>query len=207
MLKIYRFNEDREGFGLKLKELMKENGFTIETFSERVGYDENTIKKWRSGERIPSIYTLKNMADLFGISVQELYLPNSIFDGEINEDLKLVSEGRKELVNCDIKTVENGIKYSIYLFQKMMFSFLSMNENTALENLFSNFKITNYGRDKLLLTEESGYQEFKKNFTKYISNQYGLNLPYKIDEENSKKIYKEFTKCIEFKFGGYSLCI
>ncbi len=207
MPKIYRFNEDRDGFGHKLKELMKENGFTIEAFSERVGYDENTIKKWRSGERIPSIDNLRNIADLFGVSVQELYLPNSIFDGEINEDLRLVCEGRKELVNCDTNVIDNGFEYSIYLFQKMMFSFLSTNEDIALENLFRNFNITDYGRDKFLLSGDSDYQEIKVNLKKYITNQYGFSLPYKIDETSSKKIYKEFIKCIEFKLGGYSLCI
>ena len=33
MHKIYRFNEDREGFGNKLKELMVANGYTIESLS------------------------------------------------------------------------------------------------------------------------------------------------------------------------------
>ena len=33
MHKIYRFNEDREGFGNKLKELMVANGYTIDSLS------------------------------------------------------------------------------------------------------------------------------------------------------------------------------
>ena len=84
MHKIYRFNEDRKGFGKKLKELMIANGYTVESLSysldEGVLTSVNTIKKWRSGERIPDIDTIHKLAKKFNVTMQELYMPNSFYD-------------------------------------------------------------------------------------------------------------------------------
>ena len=52
---IYCFREDKKAFGRNLKSLMEAKKMTVEKLADKVGYGVNTINKWRSGERIPSI--------------------------------------------------------------------------------------------------------------------------------------------------------
>lgn len=200
MHKIYRFNEDREGFGNKLKELMVANGYTIESLScdldENVLTSINTIKKWRSGERIPDIDTIHKLAKKFNVSMQELYMPNSVYDNPLSEEMSELLGRRITIKQLTQNGIEELKMYSEFLFQKLLFSFLSFKERGHLNCIYYCYELTPYGKDKLGIKDDLSFVNFYQKVKEYIKREYGESLPYKIDYKQSKSIYKDFGKMI-----------
>ena len=200
MHKIYRFNEDREGFGNKLKELMVANGYTIDSLSSDLDEDAltsiNTIKKWRSGERIPDIDTIHKLAQKFNVSMQELYMPNSVYDNPLSDEMSEVLGRRITIKQLTQDGIEELKKFSEFLFQKLLFSFLSFKERGYLNVIYDNYELTPYGKDKLGIEYDLSFVNFYQKVKEYIKREYGESLPYKIDYKQSKSIYQDFEKMI-----------
>ncbi len=196
MTKIYKFNEDKKGFGSNLKNLMADKGYTVESFSNEIGYGENTIKKWRAGKRIPNLETLKIIANLFNITVHELYLPNSIYKYNISEDFTKVLDGRVCINTSNNALIEELKLYSNYLFQKMLFSYLNPRDCKEMIYIYKYFSLTEYSIAKLSIKDTNDFDEFYTKIKKYLIEQYGYELPYKIDNELSEQILNEFNKFI-----------
>lgn len=53
-------------------ELRKRNGMTQIELAEKLNYSDKAISKWERGESVPDISVLKNIADLFGVTVDYL---------------------------------------------------------------------------------------------------------------------------------------
>ena len=200
MHKIYRFNEDREGFGNKLKELMVANGYTIDSLSSDLDEDAltsiNTIKKWRSGERIPDIDTIHKLAQKFNVSMQELYMPNSVYDNPLSDEMSELLGRRITIKQLTQDGIEELKKFSEFLFQKLLFSFLSFKERGYLNVIYDSYELTPYGKDKLVIEDDLSFVNFYQKVKEYIKREYGESLPYKIDYKLSKSIYKDFEKMI-----------
>ena len=200
MHKIYRFNEDREGFGNKLKELMVANGYTIDSLSSDLDEDAltsiNTIKKWRSGERIPDIDTIHKLAQKFNVSMQELYMPNSVFDNPLSDEMSELLGRRITIKQLTQDGIEELKKFSEFLFQKLLFSFLSFKERGYLNVIYDSYELTPYGKDKLGIEDDLSFVNFFQKVKEYIKREYGESLPYKIDYKQSKSIYQDFEKMI-----------
>ena len=200
MHKIYRFNEDREGFGNKLKELMVANGYTIDSLSSDLDEDAltsiNTIKKWRSGERIPDIDTIHKLAQKFNVSMQELYMPNSVYNNPLSDEMSKLLGRRITIKQLTQDGIEELKKYSEFLFQKLLFSFLSFKERGYLNVIYDSYELTPYGKDKLGIEDDLSFVNFFQKVKEYIKREYGESLPYKIDYKQSKSIYQDFEKMI-----------
>ena len=199
MHKLYRFNEDRKGFGQKLKELMIQNGYTVEGLAADFDYiiGVETIKKWRNGSRIPDISMLKMLSKKFGVTMHQLYMPNSIYEEGINDETNSILNKRMKVNDLSLSGSENVQKYGEYLFQKLLFSFLSFKEKGDLKILFNCYKVTKYGKEKLKLTTND-FESFYISIKAYIQREFGKSLPYTIDEKQSKVIYSDFEKMIEY---------
>lgn len=62
----------------------KENKLTQAELAEKLNYSDKSISKWERGDGIPDVYVLTVIADLFGVTVNDL-----VYD---SEDLKVRSE-------------------------------------------------------------------------------------------------------------------
>ena len=67
----YKEADDME-FNEKLQELRKERGLTQEELAEALFVSRTAISKWESGRGYPSIDSLKQIANYFSISIDEL---------------------------------------------------------------------------------------------------------------------------------------
>ena len=70
-----------------LKELRKEKGLTQEQFAEQFNVSRRSVSRWETGNNMPDLDTLVEMADYYEIDLREL------LDGErksekMNEELK-----------------------------------------------------------------------------------------------------------------------
>lgn len=59
-------------FNEKLKEFRKKANLTQEELAEKINVSRQTIVKWESGESEPTISIAKNIAELFGVTVEEM---------------------------------------------------------------------------------------------------------------------------------------
>lgn len=59
-------------FNENLKYLRKEANLTQENLAERLNVSRQAVTKWESGQSLPDIENLKQMADLFGVTMDSL---------------------------------------------------------------------------------------------------------------------------------------
>lgn len=80
-----------------LKTIIKENliryrksaGLTQAQLASKLGYSDKTISKWEREEGVPDIYVLKEIADLYGITVNDLITPAPTLISKIKNKVKL----------------------------------------------------------------------------------------------------------------------
>lgn len=65
-------------FKENLIQLRKESGMTQEELSEKLGISRQTLSKWETGESIPDIEKSRMIAELFGVTLDELVSHDSI---------------------------------------------------------------------------------------------------------------------------------
>lgn len=58
--------------GEKLKLLRKQKGFSMEYAAEKINVSRQTVAKWENGESLPDILKCKELASLYGISLDGL---------------------------------------------------------------------------------------------------------------------------------------
>ena len=65
--------------GSNIVSYRKQQGLTQAGLAEKLNYSDKAVSKWERGESIPDVLTLVQVADLFGISVDDLLTdPNSL---------------------------------------------------------------------------------------------------------------------------------
>ena len=83
-----------------LKELRKEKGLTQEQFAEQFNVSRRSVSRWETGNNMPDLDTLVEMADYYEIDLREL------LDGERK------SEKMNEESSSKFKTKEARIIYA-----------------------------------------------------------------------------------------------
>ena len=59
--------------GKKLYDLRKQSGFTQDYVAEKLGVSAQAVSKWENDIACPDIMTLPNIAELYGITIDELF--------------------------------------------------------------------------------------------------------------------------------------
>lgn len=50
----------------------RQSGLTQSELSERINYSDKSVSKWERGEGMPDVYVLTQLADIFGITINDL---------------------------------------------------------------------------------------------------------------------------------------
>ena len=64
--------EFNKNVGENLAKYRKYNNLTQVALAEKLNYSDKAVSKWESGESLPDIYVLKSIADLYGVTVNDL---------------------------------------------------------------------------------------------------------------------------------------
>ncbi len=67
-------------------QLRRRAGMTQIELAERLNYSDKAISKWERGESLPDVVTLKEIADLFAVSVDYLLRPDHPKETEIKRE-------------------------------------------------------------------------------------------------------------------------
>ena len=59
-------------FGENIRELRKSRGYSQAKFAELVGSNQMTISSWEVGSRMPTLQTIKHVAEVFRVPVSSL---------------------------------------------------------------------------------------------------------------------------------------
>lgn len=78
--------------GKKLHELRKQSGYTQDFVAEKLGVSAQAVSKWENDISCPDIMTLPNIAELYGISIDELFKNNEIQSNVKYEKTEKVNE-------------------------------------------------------------------------------------------------------------------
>lgn len=66
--------------------LRREAGMTQFELAEKLNYSDKAISKWERGESVPDVVTLKQVADLFSVTVDYLLRPDHPVEAEIKRE-------------------------------------------------------------------------------------------------------------------------
>lgn len=118
-------SEIRENFAKNLLKLRKNKKWNQQEMADKLSYSDKAISKWENGDTIPDIYTMKRIADLFGISVDQLIS---------NENVVRISNKKKN--RALITLVSSGL---CYLIATIVFFALKLNniDKAYLSYLFA----------------------------------------------------------------------
>ena len=93
--------ETNKIFGLRLKQLRKEKGITLDALADSIGTTKTTLSRYENGTRSPKISILTKLAEYFKVDVTWLSgLDNNENEQEINITpifTKLTKENKKEV--------------------------------------------------------------------------------------------------------------
>ena len=95
--------------GSFLKELRKAKGITQEEFAENLNVSGRTVSRWETGNNMPDISLLIEIAEFFDVSIPEII--NGERKSEImNEEIKEVSEKLSDYANVEKETIIKSIR-------------------------------------------------------------------------------------------------
>ena len=78
--------------GKKLHELRKQSGFTQDYVAEKLGVSAQAVSKWENDIACPDIMTLPNIAELYGITIDELFKNEEVQSNVKYEKTEKVNE-------------------------------------------------------------------------------------------------------------------
>lgn len=79
-------------FGNVLKEKRTEKKLTQQSLADAVHVDRSTISKWERNIGAPDIIQLKALADVFGITVEEIVYSDKQTDSQTNKENRQIQE-------------------------------------------------------------------------------------------------------------------
>ena len=111
-------------FGEKIQKLRNENKWTQEQLAERLYVSRTAVSKWESGKGYPNIDSLKDIAKLFNITIDELLSSEEI-----------INIARKENTSNIKKT--NNLIYGLLDIISVLFIFLPLYAHKAENFVYS----------------------------------------------------------------------
>ena len=71
--------ELRKNIATNIANFRKSKGYTQSELAEKLNYSDKSVSKWERGESIPDALTLKELANFFGILVDDFYREKPLF--------------------------------------------------------------------------------------------------------------------------------
>ena len=185
--------------GELIKKLRKDNHLTQAEFAEKYGITYQAVSNWEHGKNLPDIALLKQIADDFNVSIDEL----------LGSEKKPLKKDNKYLIIGVIIAVALIILFIIYLNKHNDFEFKTLSANC------SNFKISgsiSYNKDKTSIYINNINYCDTSNEKEYVKIECSLYEKYNnIEKQISTSNYQsdtkikleEYLKNVEFTIDNY----
>ena len=151
--------------GANIAAYRKRDGLTQVGLAEKLNYSDKAVSKWERGESVPDVLTLMQLAELFGITVNELVCdPNALpenSDSKLEKAMTQVSEKalkRKANKNV-IQALSSTLVWFVALFAFVLLSsFPSLKQYSCLL-----FFVAIPANAIVLLSLRSAWHDFRWN--------------------------------------------
>ena len=185
--------------GELIKKLRKDNHLTQAEFAEKYGITYQAVSNWEHGKNLPDIALLKQIADDFNVSIDEL----------LGSEKKSLKKNNNYLIIGVIIAVALIILFIIYLNKHNNFEFKTLSANC------SNFKISgsiSYNKDKTSIYINNINYCDTSNEKEYVKIECILYEKYNnIEKQISTSNYQsdttikleEYLKNVEFTIDNY----
>lgn len=111
--------EEREIIASNITFLRKKNGLSQLELADKLQYSNKNVSKWEKAETTPSIFTLKRLAEIFNVTVDDLVsIPLENVEPETDSDT-LVSKQDDVAEKTDVKVIL-GLPMSIKVLYLLM---------------------------------------------------------------------------------------
>ena len=190
---------NQQKVGEFIKKLRKENHLTQAEFAEKYGITYQAVSNWEHGKNLPDIALLKQIADDFNVSIDEL----------LGSEKKPLKKDNNYLIIGVIFAVVLIILFIIYLNKHNDFEFRTLSANC------SNFKISgsiSYNKDKTSIYINNINYCDTSNEKEYVKIECILYEKYNnIEKQISTSNYQsdttikleEYLKNVEFTIDNY----
>lgn len=91
----------------------KKSGLSQLELAQKLSYSNKNISKWENGETTPNVFVLKQIADLFGITVDDLLKQPSDKDKQTYSDYVGAINKHKKIRNYGFLFMANAILYTL----------------------------------------------------------------------------------------------
>jgi transcriptional regulator with XRE-family HTH domain len=80
-------NSVKDNIASNLTRLRKENNLTQSELAQKLNYTDKSVSKWEHGESVPPIETLKELAELYGVTIDYLVqeFPEDLYNVKIDD--------------------------------------------------------------------------------------------------------------------------
>ncbi len=113
-----------------LIELRKFKNYTQSELAEKLNYSDKTVSKWENGDSSPDLSVLCKIADVYGVTLDDLVRENAVkkIDEKVEEKKEKEFQRRSVILGLSIAV--------IFLIAALFFSYVLMNTGIALWQLF-----------------------------------------------------------------------
>lgn len=101
----------KKTLGMMIAELRKERGLTQMELAEKMGVTDKAVSKWERDLSCPDINSLPNLADVLGVSVDELM--------QIKQAAETPKQSVKEIVNLILKAIPVAMGVAVLILSIM----------------------------------------------------------------------------------------
>ena len=107
----------------------KAKGLTQLQLAEKLGYSDKTVSKWEREEGVPDIYILKEIADLYGVTVNDLISDENTLN---KPTLPKISRRNKILISL----LSAGLVWLVATTLQVSFDLASLNILQHISNIY-----------------------------------------------------------------------
>ncbi len=151
---VTTMKESKDSLGSRIAKNRKEKGFTQEEFAEIMGVTAQAVSKWENDVSCPDIMLIPKIADVFGISTDELLGKESpkphtqeVNKGTLNSKLKL---------RVSILDVRNGKTAPVKIAVPLSFALKVIGAGISIAGLTGNDALKNVPVNEILEIIKSG---------------------------------------------------
>lgn len=72
--------------------LRKKNNLTQNELAQKLNYSDNAVSRWEHGEVTPSIETLQQIANVYGVSLRNIIEDNAVRESEVSDRRQLINK-------------------------------------------------------------------------------------------------------------------
>ncbi len=178
---------DQKKIGSFLKELRKEKGITQEKFAEKLNVSGRTISRWETGNNMPDISLLIEIADFFDVSIPEII--NGERKSEImNEEVKEVADKLSDYANAEKETILKNIRNCSIM-------------GTIALAVYSVLELTGLVFQNMIFEKIAGYCETVALVTVILIMVHTTGLIYKLPKKKSNDKIARLPKAVQNMIG------